>query len=319
MNAVNRLTLTIVCAAALAGGCQRSDDSRLQGYVEGDFVYVSSPLSGTITRLAVQRGQQVAAGDELFELDNVPEKAALDEAQRRVAQAEANLEDTTKGKRQPEIDSLQAQISQAQVMETMAEEDLTRLQKMAAGAASQQDLDHARTAVDADRQQIARLEADLATARLGSREDLIDAARQEVAARQAELATARWNLSQKRQAADQSEVVFDTLYREGEWVAAGRPVVELLPPANVKVRVFVPESRLGAIHVGQKATVFIDGAPETVTGTVNFISPQAEYTPPVIYSDENRSKLVFLVELVFAPSDAAGLHPGQPVEVEPGS
>jgi HlyD family secretion protein len=111
-------------------------------------------------------------------------------------------------------------------------------------------------------------------------------------------------------------VVFDTLYREGEWIAAGRPVVVLLPPQNVKLRVFVPQARLGSLHVGDPVRIFVDGAKDAVTGKVSFISPRAEYTPPVIYSRDERSKFVFLVEATFENAAAALLHPGQPVDVQ---
>ena len=121
--------------------------------------------------------------------------------------------------------------------------------------------------------------------------------------------------TQKSQAAPSGGLVFDTFFRPGEWVAAGRPVVSLLPPENVKVRAFVPESQVAGIHQGDSVHVTIDGTPASLAGKISFISPQAEYTPPVIYSRENREKLVFLVEVVFDPSIAAGLHPGQPVDV----
>jgi HlyD family secretion protein len=138
-------------------------------------------------------------------------------------------------------------------------------------------------------------------------------------AQEATLAKADWDLSQKRQAAPQAGEVFDTLYREGEWVAAGRPVVVLLPPRNIKVRAFVPETRIGAIQPGDRVLVTVDGVAAPFIGKVSFISPQAEYTPPVIYSRESRSKLVFMIEAIFDNQTAAKLHPGQPVDVRFGS
>jgi len=114
-------------------------------------------------------------------------------------------------------------------------------------------------------------------------------------------------------------LVFDTLYREGEWVPAGRPVVVLLPPENIKVRAFVSESRLGSLHPGDNAQVAVDGVQRRFSGKVSYISPRAEYTPPVIYSQESRDKLVFMVEVVFDPQAAADLNPGQPVDVQFGA
>jgi HlyD family secretion protein len=110
-------------------------------------------------------------------------------------------------------------------------------------------------------------------------------------------------------------LVFDTLYREGEWVAAGRPVVMLLPPENIKVRAFVPETRIAAITTGAPVRVTVDGVSEAFAGRVSYISPRAEFTPPVIYSRESRAKLVFMIEAVFDPEVARKLHPGQPVDL----
>jgi HlyD family secretion protein len=109
--------------------------------------------------------------------------------------------------------------------------------------------------------------------------------------------------------------VHDTLYREGEWVAAGSPVVRLLPPGNVKVRFFVPQTEVGAIAPGRAASVHCDGCTADVPVTVTFVSTEAEFTPPIIYSNETRAKLVFMVEARPAPADAAKLRPGQPVSV----
>jgi HlyD family secretion protein len=88
--------------------------------------------------------------------------------------------------------------------------------------------------------------------------------------------------------------------------------VSLLPPENIKIRFFVPEPVLANIRVGQQVSIACDACPGDLTGTVSFISPQAEFTPPVIYSRESRAKLVFLVEA--KPGKPSVLHPGQPVE-----
>ena len=203
----------------------------------------------------------------------------------------------------------------------MAEREFRRQEGLIGvpGAAVELDLDRARSTRDQASQRVAELEAELRTAQLGSRSDQVIAAGAEVRAREAALAKAEWEWSQKRQQAPKAGLVFDTLYREGEWVAAGRPVVVLLPPQNIKVRTFVPETLLGTIQPGHPVRVSVDGISEPVSGTVSYISPKAEYTPPVIYSQESRKKLVFLVEAVFPPDIAAGLHPGQPVDVEFGT
>ncbi len=309
--------LGVLC---VAGGCARSDSNRVQGYVEGEFVYIASPLAGQMESLSVQRGDHVKAGNPLFALDNTFEKAAKDEAARRLAQGRANLEDAKKGRRPTEIESVEAQLRQARAALTLSELEFERQQKLVeSGAVAQQDFDRAISTRDQNHQRVGQLEADLETARLGSRSDQIQAAHDNVAALEAALARADWNFSEKSQAAPEAGLIFDTLYRGGEWVAAGRPVVVLLPPANIKVRAFVPETLIGAIHRGDRVEVFVDGAPQPYVGKVSYISPRAEYTPPVIYSQESRSKLVFMVESVFEPKIAKHLHPGQPVDVRFGS
>ena len=310
----------LLAMAGLITQCDKPATNRLQGYVEGEFVYVAAPAGGKLERLPVQRGGQVKAGDPLFTLESVSERATRDEAERRVVQAHSTLEDAKKGKRPSEIASLEAQLLQARSALALAGETLVRQEKLASnGANSVDDLDRARSTYDQSKQHVTQLEEDLKTAALGLRTDQIAAAEADVKAREATLAKAEWDLSQKSQKAAQDALVFDTLYREGEWVAAGKPVVVLLPPANIKVRAFVPEPRIGSIHQGDTISVKIDGTPESFTGKVSYIFPQAEYTPPVIYSKESRDKLVFTIEIVFAPEVALKLHPGQPVDVQPGS
>ncbi len=321
-----RGAMTVVAfalAAALlfvATGCDRRESGVLQGYVEGEFVYVASPLPGTLEMLSVERGAWVEEDDALFTLESVPEEAMRDEAARRLAQARANLEDVKKGKRPSEIQAVEAQLRRAKAALDLAEKEFVRQERLlAARANSVQDVDRARSTLEQDRQRVAQLEADLKTAQLGSRVDQVAAAEANVQALEAALARAEWDLSRKRLAAPQAGLVFDTLYRRGEWVAAGRPVVALLPPRAIKVRAFVPETRIGAVRPGDRVTVRVDGVAEPFTGRVSFISPRAEYTPPVIYSRESRGKLVFMIEATFDPEVAARLHPGQPVDVELGA
>jgi Multidrug resistance efflux pump len=235
----------------LLDSCGDQSPDRFQGYVEGEFVYVASPLAGQLGTLSVQRGQQVTTGQPLFALDEIAEKAALDQARAALVLSEA---------------------------EFVRQEKLFRM-----GPAAAQDYDRARSTRDQDRQRVAQAE---------------------------------WNFNQKKQVAPQSGLVYDTLFRQGEWVPAGKPVVVLLPPPNIKVRAFVPETRVGTIHYDDPVRVTVDGVQNPFAGKVSYISPRAEYTPPVIYSRESRSKLVFMIESTFEPQVAVNLHPGQPVDVE---
>ncbi|MBI4326759.1 MAG: HlyD family efflux transporter periplasmic adaptor subunit [Chloroflexi bacterium] len=298
-------------------GCQRASDPNLfQGYLEGEYVYVASPLPGALTKLHVQRGIKVKTGDALFELENGAETAARQEAAERLAQARARLENLQKGKRPSELDAIEARLQQANASLQLAQSELKRVERLYHDkVVSIDEFDRAHASRDLFQAQVAEFTAELATGRLGAREDEIKAAAAEADAATAALSRTDWNLSQKRQASPADAAVHDTLYRAGEWVAAGSPVVSLLPPANIKVRFFVPQERLAAVQPGVPVSVSVNGAPKTYAAKVSYISTQAEFTPPVIYSQQTRAKLVFMIEAVFDSTDAKDLHPGQPVDV----
>lgn len=304
---------------ALLTGCAPKSTGDFQGYIEGEFVYAGAPLGGTLEERPVERGQSVKPGDLLFVLERGSEKAAVEEADQKLAQAAARLENLRKGKRPSELAALQARWEQATVNTAFWDEEFTRRQQLfGERVISANELDQVKSQRDASRALAASLAADLETARLGGREDEIHAAEAEVETAKAAVARARWALDQKTQKCPVAGVVQDTLYRVGEYVPAGNPVVCLLPPENIKVRFFVPEPQLARVHAGQPVQVKLDGRAAPLTATVNYLSTQAEFTPPVIYSRETRAKLVFMVEAKFAPETARELRPGQPADVRLG-
>jgi len=313
---------TVFALAALGlalASCSKQPAGIFHGYLEGDFVYLTSPLAGTLTRLAVSRGDVVEAGQLVFVLDDTPEAAARIEAEQRLAQGRARQLNLEKGVRPTELAALEAQLGRAQANLRLAELDLQRRRQLSSNEViSPAELDAARTQFEANHAQVAALTAELETARLGGREDEIRAASAEVEALAAALQKAQWSVEQKSQHAPTNGVVHDTLYRPGEWVPGGSPVVVLLPPENVKARFFVPETTVAQIRIGQKVTVIRDGVPDPLSATIGYIAPQAEFTPPVIYSQTVRAKFVYLVEARFEPGVAATLRPGQPVDVRLG-
>ena len=296
--------------------CNDPAPETLQGYAEGEYVRVAAPFAGQLVRLAVRRGDQVQAGEPLFALEQANEAAARRESADRLARAQAQLENLRKARRPPEVEAVRAQLAQAEASLRLAETNLKRQDELyRANYISRERPDDARTAVERDRARVEELRAQVATAQLAARPDEIRAAEAEAAAARAALAQAEWRLGQRAQRAPQAALVQDTLYVPGEWVPAGGPIVSLLPPGNVKVRFFVPEKRLGTIRIGQPVEITCDGCNGPVAGTVTYIAPQAEFTPPVIYSRDRREKLLFMVEARPGAADATKLHPGQPVEV----
>ena len=311
------LNVIFAAAAVLLAGCSQNSTGSFQGYIEGEYVYVAAPLAGALTHLAVARGDAVKAGQLLFALERQSETAALAQAEKNLAQAQSQLDDLTKGKRPTEIASLTAQLARAQADLKLSTAQLARREQLGGSAVvSKEELDQARAQKDASQAQVSQLTADLATAKLGGRDDAIRAAQAAAESQRAAREKAQWAFDQKQQFAPVAAQVHDTLYRQGEFVAAGNPVVALLPPENLKVRFFVPQEKLPAVKVGGSVSVKPDGAAHPFTATVNYIATQAEYTPPVIYSRETRANLVFMIEAKFSPADAAELRPGQPVDVE---
>ena len=308
--------LALSFALVLLGGCSSDKPSAYQGYVEGEYVHVASPVGGRLQRLLVQRGQTIDARAALFKLEADEETAAKQQADEQLKAAQAQLADLRVGRRSPELEVVRAQLAQAQAAEEQAAQQLRRDEaQFDIGGIARAQLDDSRSNLAMKAARVRELAGQLQVSRLPAREEQIRAQDAQVAAARALSSQLAWRLNQKEVAAAQAGLVVDTLYREGEWVPAGSPVVRLLPPKNVKVRFFMPEALVGGIKPGRKVSLQCDGCEAAVAATVSFIADAPEYTPPIIYSNETRAKLVFMIE---ARPDAEGaplLRPGQPVEV----
>ena len=311
--------VSLVAAALLAlGACNNAPSNVFQGYAEGEYVHVASPYAGALEKLGVARGQHVEAGAVLFMLEHGAEQAAVDAAKSKVRGAEARIANLSAGRRKPELDAIRAEADSASAALRLAKIQLDQNERLfRSGFVSEAKVDEAHATYTRATAQLAETEAQLRTAlqSLG-RAPEIDAARADFEAARADLAQASVRLEQKTGIAPAAALVQDTYYREGEWVAAGSPVVSLLPPANIKVRFFVPEPVVGTLREGAPVTLTCDGCGAPIGATITYVSPQAEYTPPVIYSRDSRAKLVFMVEARPAPGDRTKLRPGQPVDVQ---
>ncbi|MEQ1888201.1 MAG: HlyD family efflux transporter periplasmic adaptor subunit [Alphaproteobacteria bacterium] len=300
----------------LLSGCGRTDDQTWQGYVEGEYVLVAAPEGGWLTKVAVVNGQTVNQGDPLFDLEASREQAGQDAAAARVAEAAARLENLTKGKRAEELTVIDEQIRAADANLRFATAELDRQQKLSkSDASARRRFEEARSVRAMAAAKLGELKAQRNVALLPARDDEIAAAQAAAAASRAQLAEAAWRLDQRRIIARAGGVIEDTLRRTGEFVPAGGAVISLLPPENLKLRFFAPEAQLAQLQVGKSVAFRCDSCPANLTAVVSFISSEAEFTPPVIYSKTNRNKLVFLVEA--KPSVyGAYLRPGLPVDVQ---
>lgn len=305
------LVLTLLAA------CSGAPRTTFQGYVEGEFVYMASSQPGRLEHLAVTRGQQVERGAPLFTLESIDERAARDQARQQLAAAEAQLADIETGKRPPEVAVVAAQLTQAEAAarRSALQRDRDEAQYRSGGISREQ-LEATLAQAASDAAHVSELASQLEVARLPGRAEQLKAQARQVEAARAVLAQADWRLGEKSVAAPSAGLVYDTLYREGEWVGPGSPVVRLLPPQNIKVRFFVPEPVIGTLTAGRKVLLHCDGCAADVPAAITFVSNEAEYTPPVIYSNETRGKLVYMIEAHPTPTDAVKLHPGQPLEVQ---
>ena len=296
--------------------CQEQTSSTLSGYVEAESVRLAPSIGGRLTGLTVKRGDTIAIDQAVFTLDADNEQAAVNESSARLAQTQAQAADLDTGKRPSEIAALQASLESAQATLQSAALEFNRQQQLVRqGYLPVSNLDTYRAERDTAAARVRQAQADIKTAHLAGREQTRKAARDSVKAAEAALAQAQWQLLQKSVKATRAGVIDDTYYNVGEWVPAGNPVVSILPPENRKIRFFVPETRLGSLKLGQTLQVHCDGCGEPIAMKISYISPQAEYTPPVIYSKESRAKLVMMVEALPDIKDAARLHVGQPVDV----
>lgn len=287
--------------------------TQYQGYVEGDYLWIGLSEGGVVSKLQVERGDSVVAGQPLFSLNDEREAASLKVATSQLQQAKAMLSDLEKGLRDSEISAILARLEQARAEEELASQTLERqLNLQDSGAASQQNLDTAQANYSLAKARVTELESDLITARLGARDDVLLSKLAEVDSLEALVDEANWLFNQRHAFAPQSGFIEDVFYRVGEFIPKGRAGVSLLPPENLKIRFFVAQGDFAKIQIGQAVSISCDGCPAGLDATVSYISSQAEFTPPVIYSENVRDKLVFMVE---ARALGLSLKPGQPVDV----
>lgn len=294
----------------------RGHADTLSGYVEGDLLYLSAPVSGQVSTLTVERGQRVEAGAALFQIDPRTTEAETLQARAALEAAQAQVRDAQKGQRPQELAVISAQRAEARARLRQAQLQYERIRKLAAqGWESQARLDQARADYEAVKAQVAETERRLDVAELGQRDDQVAAAQARTAQAAGGLEAAATRLDLLAPKAPSAARVQDVFFQRGEWAPANQPVLALLPDARVKIRFYVPQSQIAAYRPGRTVRFTCDGCAKGLTARIVFVSPTAEFTPPVIYSRESRQKLVFLVEA--APVRPRELAPGQPVDVEP--
>ncbi len=323
---MKRLGLALLALALAAAGYAawrrfgRSEPPlRWLGYAEGDYLKIAPTQPGRLIRLAVARGDTVAQGALLFTQDDVADRAAVDQAKADLAGAREKLADLEGAGRAAEIDQARAELMDMQAAYDRISRDLARNEVLVrTGAATRQSVDQQR---DDQRSAAAHIEAAraklaLITAATG-RAHAIAAQNDAVDSAAAALRQAQWRLDQRLVTAPEAGRIADTYAQPGETAAAASPVVSLLPPGNILVRFFIPETMLARVHTGDRVRLLCDSCAPDLDARITFIATAPEYTPPVIYSAGTRASLVYLVEAHPDPARTPPLKPGQPVDVMP--
>lgn len=306
--------LIVLFSIGLFACSDSGQDHQFQGYVEGENSYLASPYSGILEKLLVSRGDQVKRGQILFQLDTEPQALEIQQASANLLQAQNLLKDLQQPRRLPEIAAIEAQIQQTSAQIELAEIRVARVQELLKRNAIDKDSVDAAIANLKEQQQLkAQYESNLALAKLGSRDYLITAQQAAVNSLTAKVSEMKWELAQKTIEAPNDGYIYDTYFREGEFVPAQQVVLSLLPPERVRIEFFIPISMLNAIKRGQEIHFLCYYCKEKAEATITYISPEAEYIPPLVYSRENTEKLVYRIKARI--HDPNQFKPGEPVTV----
>ncbi|MEM9242612.1 MAG: HlyD family efflux transporter periplasmic adaptor subunit [Pseudomonadota bacterium] len=309
--------LLLIAINICLSGCQRSKE-QFSGYIEANLRYISSSQSGKLIDLKVQRGQQVKKGQVLFKIEQQPYLAEVNAAKAAVDQALANLNNAMTGERQPQLDEINAQIKQAEAQFDYANKELYRYQHLVkVDGTPQSQVDQLHRNAILSLQQIKNLQAKLANAELPERPQIIVALKATLTQMKANLQSAQWTLAQTTVTAPSDGQIFDHYYWVGEQVPAQQPVVSLLVPHDERVVFYVPAAVLDKLKIGESISFTAIDDNLKGSGEIRFISPQAEYTPPVLYTKSSAQKLVYRVEASLSSLQSkTQWHPGQLVTIE---
>jgi HlyD family secretion protein len=294
-----------------------NEEAEFPGYMEADLVLVGSEQGGRVLELSVEEGDHVKQGDPVFTLESEEQEAAVAAAKSRVQEAEARLADAKAQLQRPgEIEVLEASLGQAKAMLQVASNNLERARSLFDnGWITRAQIDDAIAQHDRNLAAVKEAEKRIRAAQLPGRSDMIEAAAANVEAARHALAEAEKNLGKRTVPAQTEGTVEEVYFRSGEVVNAGQAVIALLPPRNLKVRFFVAEPERAKLHVDQRIAISCDGCPHDLHAKINFIAREAEFTPPIIFSREQRQKLVYLIE-ARPEGPATELTAGQPVTVK---
>lgn len=303
----------------LLSACGQEKSNEFAGYIEGRYVAISAPHGGKLMT-SVKEGHNVDVGTALFALDDGVQKRALQQATAQVAQAQAVLANLQSGARQNKMDALNARLQAAQADADYAQKEWHRHQKLLLeGAASRSRVDALRRQYQMASASVRTIQAEIRSASVGARNQQIQAAVASLQVAQVQKDEAQFQLEEQIQYSPLQGLVYRLIYETGEYVPPGRAVVQLLDMQRRKVYFFVNQNHLDSFHIGQKVLVRWDTvqgqAEKSTQAHIVYISDVAEYTPPVIFSNQTRDNLVYLLKAELINDGMSLPKTGQPVSV----
>jgi len=285
------------------------------GYVEGEYVLVAPIETARILSVNVKRGDRIAANQPLVAMERRDAEIAVAQAKAALAQAISYLGNLRQGKRPEEIAVVAAELGSAKAQAAEARRVLLRKKDLLKRkTVSQASFDAAATELLRAEALVEELRAGLAVAKLPGRPDEIKAAEAAVDQMRQAVRAAQWRLENRTLSSPEPGRVFDIIRNPGEVAGPQAPILSMLPDGAVKLRLYVSEAGLQSVMPGRRLDVHCDGCGAGMTATVTYVATDPEFTPPVIYSLENRQKLVYLIEAKPDPA-AQALKPGQIVDV----
>ena len=288
------------------------------GYIEGDYRYLVAPRSGWLKSVTVNLGDTLHRGQLAFNYRSDAEQFAVNQADAQLQSQIAQSQNLTTGARPEEIASLQAQFKAAQAQLLLAKQTLERYQILQrSDAVAQVQVDEMVTQVRTAHAAVDSIQAQIRAANLPARQQTQNASIATSKAAKAALEKAQYDLSQLNVDSELAGEVIQVYYHTGEYVTQCQQIVQLLPKSSRKIIFYIPQDKLSTLKVGQVVKLQSIASQQPLSNaTINYISPQASYTPPVIYSNENADKLTFRVEGVLnSTGNTPNLQVGQPVQV----
>jgi len=287
------------------------------GTIEATEVEVSSKLPGRIAQLLVREGDAVQANQIIARLDMAEIEAEVAQHRAALARTEAQLKELLAGSRVEEIEEAHANLRQAEDNLKLAKDDWDRFDNLfKEGAISAQERDRAKNKVEVAVSQVKAARERYQMIRIGPRPEVIEAARHERDRAKAALGAAQVRLRDGTILAPLAGIVLTKRAEQGEIINPGFPIVVLIDPDDLWLRVYIPESEIGLVKIGQKGTITVDSFPNRrFEGKVIEISSKAEFTPRTVQTKKERVNLVFGVKISLDNRERL-LKPGMPADAQ---